>query len=222
VRIRVADRGPGIAPHVLPRLFQPFQTTKGGHHGLGLAGSQAALEPFGARIEARNDPTGGAVFEIVLEDAGVGLPAPRCATPAPAVARPAHNLRILAVDDDADVLSLVQIYLEPLGYRVATMTDADAAIQAATEAALADPFDVVLCDLAMPRHNGLELCRLLRQTGYRGKLVLMTGWDTHTLTAEQLAAGCDAVLKKPFAGAELTHAIEELVAPPSGEGSPAQ
>lgn len=223
VRIRVADRGPGIAPHILPRLFQPFQTTKqGDHHGLGLAGSQAALEPFGARITARNDPGGGAVFEIVLEDPGVGPPAPRPPTPAPAAARPARELKILVVDDDPDILSFVELYLAPLGYCVATATDADAAIAAATGAAQAEPFDVVLCDLGMPRHNGFELCRLLREAGYVGKLVLMTGFDTLSLTSDQLAAACDAMLKKPFAGAELTHAIEELLAPPPDTGSPPQ
>jgi two-component system, cell cycle sensor histidine kinase and response regulator CckA len=219
VRVVVADSGPGIAPEILPKLFQAFHTSRpGSHQGLGLAGSRAALEPFGARLEGRNDPAGGAVFEIVLEDAGAGLPERRPAPPAPVASRPAPNLRILAVDDEPDLVGFIQLYLEPLGYQVATATDADKALEAARTGA----FDIVLCDFGMPRHNGLELCRLLRESGYRGKLVLMTGWETQSLTSEQLTAHCDALLKKPFKGAELVQAIDGLVEPSPSGRAPAQ
>lgn len=71
VRIAISDHGPGIPDEVLPRLFEPFYTTKpaGQGLGLGLAISQAIVEDFNGRLEARNAPAGGACFAIVLERA---------------------------------------------------------------------------------------------------------------------------------------------------------
>ena len=50
--------------------------------------------------------------------------------------------------------------------------------------------------------TGLDLCALLRETGYRGKIVLMTGWDTQRVNTDQRSQICDSVLKKPFLGTE--------------------
>jgi hypothetical protein len=60
------------------------------------------------------------------------------------------------------------------------------------------------------------VCRSLRDGGYRGKLVLMTGWDHYGLSDEQRALECDALLKKPFVGNELVRMIESLL----GSGDP--
>jgi C4-dicarboxylate-specific signal transduction histidine kinase len=67
-RLEVADRGVGIAPEVLSRLFTPFFSTKTQHggSGLGLAASKAIAEAYGGRIEAANREGGGAVFALVL------------------------------------------------------------------------------------------------------------------------------------------------------------
>ena len=222
VRLVVADTGPGIAPEVLARLFERFITTKReAHHGLGLASAQASLEEFGGRIEGRNAPTGGAVFEVTL----VAAPSPTSGEPArPVSAGPARSVsgepeepalpltekpryaRILAVDDDSDVVYFIRAYLEPLGYEVVTATDAGQAIAAAK----AQVFDLVLCDLGMPKHSGLDVCRSLREASYRGKLVLMTGWDIAKLRTEQRE--CDMLLKKPFQGTDLMHVIDTLLA----------
>lgn len=204
VRLTVADTGPGIAPEVLARLFQPFVTTKrDAHLGLGLAAAQAALRPFGAQIAARNAPAGGAEFEVSLPVAPPGVAAPvREPPPRTAESDPA---RILAVDDDPDVVDIIRAYLEPCGHRVTTATASGEAIALAA----AEPFDLVLCDIGMPDQNGLDLCRALRAAGYRGRLVLMTGWD-HYGAATSVA--CDMLIKKPFVGAELLGVIDSVLA----------
>ena len=202
VRLTVADTGPGIAPEVLARLFQPFVTTKrDAHLGLGLAAAQAALRGFGAHIEARNAPAGGAEFEVTLPVAP-----PRAAAPprAPPVAAEHHPARILAIDDDPDVVDIIRAYLEPHGHRVTTATTPAEAIAAAA----AEPFDLVLCDIGMPDQTGIDLCRALRDAGYRGKLVLMTGWDHYGASP---GVACDTLIKKPFVGAELLGVIDSVL-----------
>jgi len=210
VRLTVSDSGPGIAPEVLARLFQPFVTTKpNAHLGLGLAAAHSSLKHFGAQIEGRNAPGGGAVFEVALVAAPPGTPdpAPPSRRP-PAVAERTRRARILAVDDDPDVVYIIRAYLEPLGYEVSTATESAQAIDAATSQA----FDLVLCDIGMPKLSGLDVCRQLRANGYTGKLVLMTGWDTETLSSDERAAECDRLIKKPFFGTELIHEIDSLLA----------
>ena len=210
VRVIVADTGPGIAPAVLAQLFQPFITTKrNAHLGLGLAAAQAALRPFGGQIEARNTPNGGAVFEVTLVVAPPGMPTAPSPGPAAAATAPARRARILAIDDDPDVVYIVRAYLEPHGHAVSTATGSAEALAIAA----VQPFDLVLCDIGMPKQNGIDVCRSLRDRGYRGKLVLMTGWENYGLSDDQRRLGCDTLLKKPFLGADLLQVIDTLLAP---------
>lgn len=202
VRVTVSDTGPGLAPEILERLFQPYATTKrDGHLGLGLASARSQLAQHGATIDAHND--GGAVFEIVLR-ASEPLPAPVALPHAPS---PAPHARVLAVDDDPDVVYIIRAYLEPLGYEIATATSAGHAL----DAAASERFDLVLCDIGLPRQSGPEVCRLMRAAGYRGKFVLMTGWDTQNLTAEATTDEWQALLKKPFLGADLIQVIDAVL-----------
>ncbi|HEX4419452.1 MAG TPA: response regulator [Kofleriaceae bacterium] len=207
IRLTVADTGPGIAPDVLARLFRAAFTTKaGGHMGLGLSASQAALAAFGAKLSARNALTGGAVFELTLVPATASAAEPEVPAPRPA-ATPAHA-RILVVDDDLDIVDIILAFLEPFGHALTTATTSAQAL----EIAAAQSFDLVLCDVGMPKLSGLDVARALRTAGYRGKLVLMTGWDAPTLSADARDAAIDMLLKKPFIGADLIAMIETLLA----------
>jgi signal transduction histidine kinase/CheY-like chemotaxis protein len=207
VRVIVADSGPGVAAEVLARLFTPFVTTKrSAHRGIGLAASQASLRHFGGQIEGRNAPSGGAVFEVTLVVAPPGTPDAASIVRPPAVA-PARRARILAIDDDPDVVYIIRAYLEPHGHAVETATDGAHAIAMAG----AQPFDLVLCDIGMPKQNGLDVCRSLRDRGYLGKLVLMTGWEHYGSGEHQRAVECDLLLKKPFLGADLLGAIDRVL-----------
>lgn len=208
VRLIVTDTGPGIAPEVLAQLFQPFITTKRETHlGLGLAAAHASLQQFGGQIEGRNAPTGGAVFEVTLVVAPVTEIADTGQTPPQPSPRTGLRARILAIDDDPDVVSIIRDFLEPLGYVVGTATGSSQAIAAAA----AQSFDLVLCDIGMPKQNGIDVCRSLRNGGYRGKLVLMTGWESYGLSDEQRGVEHDMLLKKPFLGADLIRVIDSLL-----------
>jgi signal transduction histidine kinase len=77
VEINVRDQGPGIAPHVLDKLFVPFFTTKPTGTGLGLAVSQRVVEEMGGRIEVTSHPGAGSTFTVVLPTASEPLPPAR-------------------------------------------------------------------------------------------------------------------------------------------------
>ncbi|MDX2092906.1 MAG: response regulator [Kofleriaceae bacterium] len=204
VRLSVEDDGPGIAPEVLAQLFQPFITTKQGKHiGLGLAAAHESLKHFGGTIEGRNRPEGGAVFEVTL---GLAPPPAPAETLVKSVTTHRHGA-ILAVDDDEDIVWVIRAYLEPFGYEVASTTDPEEALSLATDRA----FDLVLCDVGMPKRSGLDVCHTLREGGFPGKLVLMTGWDSEVLRQNPRAREADMILKKPLLGPDLLRAIDSLL-----------
>lgn len=215
VRIVVADTGPGISPQAQARLFRPFATTKGSHHlGIGLASARASLERYGAELSGRNSTAGGAIFEVRLERAERPAAAEKVEAEAPEPTAPALGTgqtqladappRILVVDDDSDLVKLVGAFLEPLGYVIRTATNAPQALTLAT----AQVFDLILCDVAMPGRGGLDIGRELRQAGFAGKIVLMTGWDGEVIAAQEATPAYDRLLRKPFYGDDLVRAIE--------------
>lgn len=73
VEVSVADSGPGIHPELLPRVFEPFVTTKAHGMGIGLAVSRAIVEAHGGRLWAQSDPGGGATFRFTVPLAGAGV-----------------------------------------------------------------------------------------------------------------------------------------------------
>jgi CheY-like chemotaxis protein len=209
IRLEVSDNGPGIADEVLTRLFEPFVTTKqGSHAGIGLAAAAGSLKHFGGNITGRNRTSGGAVFDVTFQ--AIASPHTEALLPV-ATSATAGSRRgsILAIDDDADILFVVRAYLESVGYDVLTTMDADEALRLVPQRA----FDLVLCDVGMPKRNGLDVCTLMRESGYRGKIVLMTGWDASRVQVDQRSQSCDEVLKKPFLGSELVQMIDRILLP---------
>jgi PAS domain S-box-containing protein len=162
VLARVTDDGPGVPAQAAPHIFEPFFTTKAAEHGTGLGLSLCAdiIHRHRGRLELRSaeQPASGAhgatasgrgaCFEIYLPiDTGLELPTP--SEPAPAGGRG----RILVVDDDE---TLVRAYRRWLGRKhdVIVAYDGQEALQLLEQD---QEFDVILCDLMMPRFDGVAL-----------------------------------------------------------------
>ena len=170
LRLTVADSGGGIAPELLPRVFDRFAQAEGvttrahGGLGLGLAISRHIVELHGGTIEVESEGVGrGATFHVLLPRSTLG-PSGSQGTSVPA-ARPARafrhelvGLRVLIVDDDQDGRELLAAMLESSGARV---TAAESAQDALREIQRATP-DVLLSDIGMPGTDGYDLMRSIR------------------------------------------------------------
>lgn len=111
-----------------------------------------------------------------------------------------RGLDILLIEDSEALCRNIADYLEPLGHRLDFASDGRTGLQLALQAA----FDVIILDLALPRMDGLELCRQLREKASRHVPVLMlTARDTLDDKLRGFATGADDYLTKPFALAEL-------------------
>ena len=117
--------------------------------------------------------------------------------------------RILVADDDADIRELVQFKLESAGFDVATATDG----QEALDAALADPPDLLVLDLMMPRLTGLEVCTALRGTPATARLpiIMLTAKAQEADITGGLAAGADDYMVKPFSPRDLLSRVQAVL-----------
>ncbi|MDB4989644.1 MAG: sensor hybrid histidine kinase [Myxococcaceae bacterium] len=151
VLVRVDDDGPGVPAHAAPHIFEPFFTTKAAEHGTGLGLSLCAdiVHRHHGRLELRSLPGRGASFEIYLP-LHTGLELPVVSAPLPL---PPERGRILVIDDDE---SLVRAYRRWLGrkHEVIVAYDGEEALQLLEQD---QEFDVILCDLMMPRFDGVAL-----------------------------------------------------------------
>jgi CheY-like chemotaxis protein/two-component sensor histidine kinase len=204
--VSVRDSGIGIDPDHLPRLFEMFsQLTPAldrshGGLGIGLALVRGLVELHGGTVSADSAGAGmGSEFVIHLPLAAH----PSAALPTDVVAAPTEvpARRILVVDDNEDAASTLAMLLEIMGHEVHTVHDGEAALQLAQDFAP----QVVLLDIGLPRMNGYEVARRLRESsdGTPMVLVAVTGWGQEQDKQDASAAGFDHHLTKPVDPAAL-------------------
>jgi signal transduction histidine kinase/ActR/RegA family two-component response regulator len=213
--VRVRDDGVGIAPELLPRVFDLFtQGDRGldrreGGLGVGLALVQRLARLHGGSVEARSDGTGrGSEFVLRLPVAAHAIGG---ATPEPAQ-RLVEPRRVLIVEDHADVRTALRTLLEHEGHIVYEAEDGASGI----DAALRWRPDVVLIDIGLPRIDGYQVAQTLRSRqdtiGARLRLVAVTGYGQPEDKRRARNAGFDEHLVKPVDPAALQRALGEAVA----------
>jgi signal transduction histidine kinase/CheY-like chemotaxis protein len=207
VQLAVTDNGPGISPEVRPRIFDPFFTTKpaGEGTGLGLSICEGIVSAHGGAITVESTSGQGAAFTVSLP---LRVAAPLPIQPlAPQAPGPPEGLRVLLVEDDALVVSVVTRSLAGSN-SVAVAPDGAAGLRMAEPGA----FDLLLCDLQMPGMGGLELYgRLASVRPDLARRVLFISGDTSSQATRAAleATGCP-LLSKPFRPEELFAAIAAL------------
>ncbi|WBV45572.1 ATP-binding protein [Pseudoroseomonas cervicalis] len=213
VALGVADQGSGMEAGVLARAREPFFTTKprGKGTGLGLALAQSFADQSGGQLVIDSAPGQGTRVTLTLPLAAPEPVAPP--PPAPAVAAPpAPPARLLVVDDDPLVRSMLGTVFGGLGHRVELLEDGAAALRRLQEGAACD---LLLTDLAMPGLSGLDLLREARRRHPGLPCILLTG-NLDEASAAALApiseGGPFAVLRKPAGPEALGGTIASLLA----------
>jgi len=209
VEIRVRDDGIGIAPALLPRIFDIFvqgepslERSQGGL-GIGLNLVRRIVEHHAGMVTARSaGPGQGSEFTIrlPLAEAARG----RESRPAGAVAGPSPSARrILVVDDHRDAAESMASLLRLQKHEVVVAFDGNTAISLA---ATFQP-EVVLMDIGLPGMNGYEVARSLRASGSAARLVAITGYGQPEDSRRALEAGFDDHFTKPVDVALVQRAL---------------
>lgn len=202
VVLEVGDTGTGIPPEMLPRLFEPFFTTrleKGGT-GLGLATVQGIVAQSGGRISVESRVGEGTTFRIHLPRQEAPATLPR---PVPAAAPPAPAAPVLLVEDETPLRQLGTRLLERAGHTVLAADSAESAL-ALVEAGAAPA--ALVSDVAMPGQDGVELARRLRARWPALPVLLLSGYAERMLEGDLGAEGF-RFLGKPFGAADLLREV---------------
>jgi len=213
VVVCVRDSGVGIPPEMLPRVFDLFtqiDRTLGraqGGIGIGLALVRNLVEMHHGSVEAHSEGLGHGTSIVVrlplVADADVEQSGPGNASTRPKVDR-----RILVIDDDHDVADSFVIFLRTLG---ATAQAAYSGAEGLESLRRFRP-DIIFLDIGMPRLDGYETARLIRQLpeGANVVLVALTGWGQEQIHERARAAGFDYHLTKPADLDELETLLASL------------
>ena len=116
--------------------------------------------------------------------------------------------RLLYVDDEPDLRSLVHLHLSLEGYEVETAADGDAALELIRN----KQFDVILLDVYMPRMNGIQVMQYLKNHNVNTRLIILTGADNPYVVKECARLGAEAYLSKPYNFHELIDSIDRVMA----------
>ena len=211
VKILIRDYGTGIRSEDLPRIYDPYFSTRKHARGLGLASAHAVIRKHEGQIHVESIVGRGSTFQIYLPASLQSLET-----------APSHDTdqkrffgqgRVLVMDDEADILDLVGEMLKLMGYGVETARDGAEALQR-YQAAQRDgsPFDVVIMDLTVPEGmGGKEAIRRLKELDPLVKAIVSSGYSYDPVMASFQEFGFSGVIPKPYVMEELGRVLQDVI-----------
>ncbi len=217
--VRVRDTGVGIAAEMLPRIFELFTQVEGslershGGLGIGLALVRRLVEMHGGTVEAHSDGLGrGSEFLVRLPILVQPTHEQPLASGDNEKVAAAPKRRILVVDDNRDSATSLSMMLSLMGNDTRTAHDGLEAV----EAAGAFRPDVILLDIGLPKLNGYDVCRRIREQPWGKSMVVvaMTGWGQEEDKRRSNEAGFNQHMVKPVDPAILEKLLVGLESSP--------
>ena len=218
--VRIRDTGAGIAPEVLPRVFDMFhqaepvleRSTSG--LGIGLTLARRLVEMHHGQIEVRSPGTDqGTEVEIRLPTTAV----PAAVAPAePPPGAAGRHLRVLIVEDNLDAAAMLELAVSTLGHITRLAHDGATAITAATQFGP----DVIFLDIGLPVMNGYAVARTLRGMPEFNHvhIAAVTGWGQDEDRQKAREAGCDSHFTKPLDPTMLEDLLATIAQPVTSPG----
>jgi signal transduction histidine kinase/CheY-like chemotaxis protein len=209
VKVTVADSGSGIAPDLLPRIFEPYFTTKKQGSGLGLATVHSIVKKHDGTVEVSSKLGHGTTISVWVPAAA--------STPPSSVERvaidPKQSGRILLMDDEATIRQLGSAVLRRIGFNVTTVTDGAAVISEYSAAfAAGRSFDLVILDLTVPGGTGgAEAMEKLREMDPSVCAIVSSGYSSDPVMANYRAYGFRGRVPKPYAANDLAQVVNSVL-----------
>jgi signal transduction histidine kinase len=212
--IRVEDDGPGITAELLPRVFEPFvqadmslERANGGL-GLGLALVKGVAELHGGSATIMSEGAGKGCTVLVRLPLVENVEHTATAdVRVPPLANPRTGLRVLLVDDNADMTEMLAMWLRQSGHDTASVNDGLAALELASRFSP----DVAFIDIGLPSIDGHEVGRRLRaRLPSNVVLIAMSGYGQEEDRARSRAAGFDDHLVKPVLPERMEQVLTEI------------
>jgi CheY-like chemotaxis protein len=211
VTFEVNDDGPGVSEEVKSKIFDPFFTTKdvGKGTGLGLTVAYAIVQEHGGRLWVDSAPGRGASFYMELPASGAKL-RPSPVTPPASVGPEIAGVTVLVVEDETALAAAMTEALRDAGFKAERAADGEEALARVR----AGNYELIICDLKMPRMDGIQFYKSIATTSrdMARRVIFVTG-DVIAPDAERFLteSGC-RWLAKPFRLADLLRVAREVLA----------
>ncbi len=208
VVIEVSDDGDGIAPEHIPRIFEPFYTTKDQGHGtgLGLATCYAVMQQHRGRVELSSQLGRGTTVRLLFPRTDARLEAVVAPTNN---ATAAGNETILIVEDLEMLRTLAETQLSKLGYRVLTAVDGVEALELSRS--YEGPIALLMTDVVMPRMGGCALSACMLEERPQLKVLYCSGYTRDAIVENGVLDPEAAFIQKPFTLKTLAARIRALL-----------
>ncbi len=205
VLLTVSDTGRGIEKEDIPRIFDPYFTTRKigqGEGGLGLSAVYGLIKQHNGYLTCESTPGELTTFKLFFP----GF----LTTDVPVTAPPTEpidtrNKNVLIVDDDKSVITVVRKLLEREHFHVVIASDGHEALEILKGS---DEFNIIISDVIMPEMSGYTLVEKIKEINYNCKIILISGYDPDPWKIE--AHGDVEFLQKPFNSSELMDTISKL------------
>jgi PAS domain S-box-containing protein len=209
VSMSVTDHGIGIPGEHLPKIFDPYFTTKQQGSGLGLATSYAIVRKHRGTIAVESKLGVGTTFRVFLPVS----PVKEMERPSPKALPRNCKGRVLVMDDDESLRDVATSMLRSLGYTTDTARDGEEAIARDLAAMRAGkPLNLVILDLTVPGGmGGREAVAKLRQIDPRAKVIVSSGYSNDDVMGNFMAYGFSGVVPKPYNLAQLGEAVGRVL-----------
>jgi len=213
VRLVFRDEGVGIPADLMPRIFDPYFTTKKTGSGLGLAIVHGIVRKHRGHIGVTSTPGVGTTFTVYLpanREGSVGVVDEPETNNIARVTRAPPARRVLVMDDEPVIRAVVTHMLERLGYEVETVADGAQALESYRKASQSGRrFDLTVMDLTIPGGmGGREAVAKLREIDPSARVIVSSGYSSDPVLADFATYGFVGQLPKPFNIRELGDALQ--------------
>jgi CheY-like chemotaxis protein len=191
----------------LGKIFEPFFTTKFTGRGLGLAAVLGIVRGHHGALRVQSTPSRGTIFSLLFP--AIDVLAERLSAEPLAASAWRGSGEILVIDDESGVRDLMVRILDGAGFTVLTAGDGQAGVELFR--ARADTINCVLLDLTMPRLNGEQAFRAIRQIKPDVRVVLMSGYTEQDVTARFADKELAGFVQKPFTTNELLTKLQQVL-----------
>ena len=211
VKITIQDKGVGIAPEHMDKIFDPYFSTKEKASGLGLASSYSIIKNHGGYIGVDSKIGEGSTFTLYLPASKIIYKAEE-RKKSQKTSLPERG-KILIMDDEEPVRSAAKEMLTYLGYEADVAVDGDEALAMFKDAIASDsPYTVVILDLTIPGGmGGNETVKHLKKINPDVKAIVSSGYSNDPIMAEYKKYGFASIIIKPYRISDLEDALKQTI-----------